>query len=178
MRHEKQKGETGSTGEESKIPRSAFPVPNSDIPVPHSNDLKSRTFTFALRVMRFAESLPATRSGRTIANQVIRCGTSVGANYRAAARARSTKDFIAKLGIVEEECDETIYWIDLAVATDCISQVKIAALRQEANELLAITVASIKTARQRTGRTSASREHLECGMANAECRMSNEEKRQ
>jgi four helix bundle protein len=185
MRNEKQKGETGSTGEESKIPRSEFSVPHSNslvphsaISTPHSKDLQQRTFTFALRVMRFAESLPDNRSGRTIANQVIRCGTSVGANYRAAARARSTKDFIAKLGIVEEECDETIYWIDLAVATDCISQVKVAALRQEANELLAITVASIKTARQRTGRTSTSREHLECGMANAECRMSNEEKRQ
>jgi len=113
------------------------------------SDLKQRTFEFSLRVMRFAESLPATKSGRTIANQVIRSGTSVGANYRAAKRAKSTKDFISKMGTVEEECDETIYWIELAVASGCVNQEKVDALLAEANELLAITVASIVTAKRR-----------------------------
>jgi four helix bundle protein len=110
-------------------------------------DLKKRMFEFSLRVMRLAERLPETRSGRTIANQLIRCGTSVGANYRAAKRAKSTRDFISKMGTVEEECDETIYWIELAVAAGCIAQAKVEALLTEADELLAITVASIKTAK-------------------------------
>jgi len=111
------------------------------------SDLKQRTFDFSLRIMRLAESLPETRSGRTIANQIIRSGTSVGANYRAAKRAKSTKDFISKMGTVEEECDETIYWIELAVASKCVVSEKVADLLKEANELLAITVASIKTAK-------------------------------
>ena len=110
-------------------------------------ELKQRTFEFSLRVMRLAEALPENRSGRTIANQIVRSGTSVGANYRAAKRAKSTRDFIAKMGIVEEECDETIYWIELAVASGCIQEANIKDLLQEANELLAITVASIKTAK-------------------------------
>ena len=113
------------------------------------NDLKRRTFDFSLRVMRFAESLPNTKSGRTVANQVIRSGSSVGANYRAAKRAKSNKDFISKMGTVEEECDETIYWIDIAVAAGCVDAGKVAGLLDEANELLAITVASINTAKRK-----------------------------
>ncbi|MEA5465284.1 four helix bundle protein [Leptothoe sp. PORK10 BA2] len=74
-------------------------------------DLKQRTFDFSLRVMRLAAALPNTRSGRTLANQIIRSGTSVGANDRAAKRAKSTKDFIPKMGTVEEECDKTIDWM-------------------------------------------------------------------
>lgn len=111
------------------------------------SDLKKRTFAFSLRVMRLAESLPDTKSGRTIANQVIRSGTSVGANYRAAKRAKSPKDFIAKMGTVEEECDETIFWIELAVASGCVGHGKVEDLLKEADELLAITVASIRTAK-------------------------------
>ena len=113
------------------------------------NDLKQRTFDFSLRVMRFAESLPETKSGRTVANQVIRSGSSVGANYRAAKRAKSNKDFISKMGTVEEECDETIYWIEIAVAAGCADAGKVDGLLAEANELLAITVASINTAKRR-----------------------------
>jgi four helix bundle protein len=115
-----------------------------------TSDLKKRTFEFSLRVMRLAEALPDTRSGRTIANQIIRSGTSVGANYRAAKRAKSTKDFISKMGTVEEECDETLYWMELAVAANCIESKLVADLMQEANELLAITVSSIKTAKGRS----------------------------
>jgi four helix bundle protein len=120
-----------------------------------ATDLRQRTFEFSLRVMRLAESLPETRSGRTIADQVIRCGTSVGANYRAAKRARSTKDFIAKMGIVEEESDETIFWVELAIESGCVAKAKVESLLQEANEILAITVASIKTAKRT--RTNAER---------------------
>jgi four helix bundle protein len=112
-------------------------------------DLKQRTFEFSLRVMRLAESLPNTRSGRTIANQLIRCGTSVGANYRAARRAKSTKDFISKMGTVEEECDETMFWTELAVASDCTAGESVKGLLKEADELLAIVVASIRTAKRR-----------------------------
>ncbi|MCC5842460.1 MAG: four helix bundle protein [Opitutales bacterium] len=114
-----------------------------------AQDLKERTFAFSLRVLRFAESLPNSKAGVTIANQVIRSGTSVGANYRAAKRAKSNRDFIAKMGIVEEECDETIYWIELAVAHGCVDAGKVDSLLAEANELLAITVASIRTAKGR-----------------------------
>lgn len=99
--------------------------------------------------MRFAESLPATRSGATVANQVVRSGSSVGANYRAAKRAKSNKDFINKMGTVEEECDETIYWIEIAVAMELAKANLVEDLLKEANELLAITVSSINTAKTR-----------------------------
>ena len=125
---------------EFRHPRSAFPA---------RSDLRARTFDFSLRVMRLAESLPDTKSGRTIANQIIRSGTSVGANYRAAKRAKSTKDFISKMGTVEEEYDETIYWIEIAVASGGVENEKVESLLTEANELLAITVASIVTAKRR-----------------------------
>jgi four helix bundle protein len=122
---------------------------SADRSLKNANDLKARTFEFSLRIMRFAEGLPETRGARTIANQVIRSGTSVGANYRAARRAKSTKDFISKMGTVEEECDETIYWIELAVASGCVSLERVDSLIKEGNELLAITVASIRTAKER-----------------------------
>lgn len=114
-----------------------------------AQDLKERTFAFSLRILRLAESLPNTMAGITIAKQVIRSGTSVGANYRAAKRAKSNRDFIAKMGTVEEECDETIFWIELAVAHGCVAAEKVEGLLAEANELLAITVASIRTAKGR-----------------------------
>lgn len=79
--------------------------------------------------------------------QLLRAGTAVGANYRAARRARSTAEFVAKLGIVEEECDETQYWIELLVALDFVKSHRVAELQSEADELLAIIVSSIKTAR-------------------------------
>ena len=133
--------ESENENDPSEEQTSVFRAPRSD--------LKSRTFNFSLRVMRLAESMPDSKSGRTIANQIIRSGTSVGANYRAAKRAKSTKDFISKMGTVEEECDETIYWIELAVASACVEKEKVDALLTEANELLAITVASIRTAKGR-----------------------------
>ncbi len=82
-----------------------------------------------------------------MANQVARSGTSVGANYRAACRARSKAEFIAKLGIVEEEADETLFWLELIEDSGLLPPAKLADLKTEANELVAITVASIRTAR-------------------------------
>jgi four helix bundle protein len=115
--------------------------------VMHAHELKERTFRFGVRIVRLCEALPENRTGRTIANQLVRCGTSVGANYRAAARAKSNRDFIAKMGIVEEECDEAVYWIEMAVATGTAKQELVNDLLDEAGQLLAITVTSIRTAK-------------------------------
>lgn len=118
--------------------------------IPNWNaDLKARTKRFALEVIRLVESLPKTITTSTLGRQLLRAGTSVGANYRAACRARSAADFVAKMGIVEEEADESIYWMELLCEAGILSQNKINPLRDEAGELLAITVSSIKTARKR-----------------------------
>ena len=79
------------------------------------DELKKRTKQFGLRVIQLVESLPKTKTATTIGNQLLRCGTSVGANYRAACRGRSRAEFIAKLGIVEEEADESAYWLEMLV---------------------------------------------------------------
>ncbi|MBP7591354.1 MAG: four helix bundle protein [Chloroflexi bacterium] len=114
----------------------------------HEN-LKQRTKEFSLRVIRLTEALPNTRTADVIGRQLLRSGTSVGANYRAASRAKSPADFIAKMGIVEEEADESIYWMELLVESDIVKESLLQPLMQEANELLAITVASINTAKKR-----------------------------
>ncbi|MGZ3300661.1 MAG: four helix bundle protein [Isosphaeraceae bacterium] len=93
------------------------------------------------------ESLPRTSTGNVIGRQLLRCGTSVGANYRAACRARSSAEFCSKMGIVEEEADESIYWMELLVDANLVAPELMANLINEANELVAIVVASIKTAR-------------------------------
>ena len=95
--------------------------------------------------------------GRALASQVVRSGTSVAANYRAACRAKSTADFIAKMGIVEEEADETLFWLELLEESELVQAAKLTAIKQEANELIAITVASIKTARRNRTADSAFR---------------------
>jgi four helix bundle protein len=110
-------------------------------------DLKARTRAFALRVIRMTEALPRNNVCDVIGNQLLRSGVSVGANYRAACRAKSNADFIAKLGIVEEELDESIYWMELLVEANFLKPGLVRPLSDEANELLAITVASIKTAK-------------------------------
>ena len=117
------------------------------------DELKRRTRAFALRVIRLAESLPRTRSADVLGRQLLRSGASVGANYRAACRARSNADFIAKMSIVEEETDETIYWMQLLIDAELVKAKAMHPLLQEADELLAITVASVNTARgkPRTG---------------------------
>ena len=115
-----------------------------------ANVLKSRTKTFALAVIRVTRTLPRTVDAGVIAKQLVRCGTSVGANYRSACLARSKADFTAKLCIVAEEADESLYWMELLVESDTCSKEKLSALMQEARELTSIVLASIKTAR--TGR--------------------------
>jgi four helix bundle protein len=112
-----------------------------------AEELKERMQSFALDVIRFVQTLPDQSATRMIGNQLLRCGTSVGANYRAACRARSGADFVAKLKIVEEECDEAIYWMDLLKAMQVANDAATAVLSNEAAQLLRIVVASIKTAR-------------------------------
>lgn len=116
--------------------------------VTSAEDFRRRTFEFGIRVIRLVESLPKTDGARVIGKQLLRCATAVGANYRAAARGRSRADFIAKMGIVEEECDESLYWLEMLVDLRLISGSRSRNLRDEANEILSIVVASIKTARR------------------------------
>jgi four helix bundle protein len=96
--------------------------------------------------------LPKGRVSDVLGRQLLRSGTSVGANYRSACRARSSADFISKLGIVEEEIDESLYWIELLEISGLVSHEKVTDLLNEANQLTAITVALIKTAKQNKGR--------------------------
>ncbi|MFC1498787.1 four helix bundle protein [Verrucomicrobiota bacterium] len=111
--------------------------------------MKKRTKQFALRVIHLCEAIPDTPVGRVIRNQFIRCGTSVGANYRSAQRAKSTADFISKMGTVEEEVDESMYWMELIIDVGLIKKEKISDLYNEADEILSIVVSSIKTAKKR-----------------------------
>jgi four helix bundle protein len=113
------------------------------------DDLKKRTKDFALRVIRLVESLPNSDIAKHMGRQLMRSGTSVAANYRAACRARSTADFIAKMGIVEEEADESAFWIELLVEAKLIRMELVTELLDEANQLVAIFVSSINTARGR-----------------------------
>lgn len=110
-------------------------------------EMKARTRAFALRIIRVAESLPETPTAKVIRNQMLRCGSSVGANYRAACRAKSKADFVSKMGIVEEEADETIYWMELLIDADIVKRPRIAELLDEADQILSIVVSSIKTAK-------------------------------
>jgi four helix bundle protein len=114
----------------------------------NSNDLKQRTKQFALRVIKLVESLPPSQSGRVIGNQLLRSGTSVGANYRSACRGRSKADFIAKVGIAIEEADETHYWLEILTEAGLVPEVRLAGLMQESDELVAILTATVITARK------------------------------
>lgn len=111
--------------------------------------LKARTKAFALRVLKLIDSLPESRSGRVLAGQLGRAGTSVGANYRAACRSRSVAEMISKLSVVEEEADESAFWLELIAEHGLLSATKITALHQEAGELTAIMVASRRTLAKR-----------------------------
>lgn len=109
---------------------------------------KKRTFDFGIRCVRLVEALPKSMSAQTIGKQLIRAATSVGANYRAAVRGRSRGDFLSRMGILEEECDESLYWVDVLIELGFVSGKRVEELRKEANEIIAITVSSIKTARK------------------------------
>ncbi|MGA2070805.1 MAG: four helix bundle protein [Sedimentisphaerales bacterium] len=111
-------------------------------------ELKHRTKAFGLSVIKLVDQLPRTRSANTIGNQLVNCATSVGANYRAACRARSKAEFAAKLGIVEEEADESVYWIEMLIEAGMVAQERISGMLREANELVAIVVASLNTVKK------------------------------
>ena len=112
------------------------------------DELKLRSKKFAVNIVKLVEELPNSKAGNTIGNQIIRSGTSVAANYRSACRARSNADFISKITVVEEECDETLFWLELIAESDLIKKEKIFDLMKEADELTAIFTASGRTARQ------------------------------
>ena len=112
-------------------------------------EFKKRKRAFAIRVVRLVGSLPNWGTASIMGRQLLRCGTSVGANYRAACRARSRADFVAKMGIVEEECDESLYWMDLLIESGLVPAARLEDLMGEADEILSMVVASIRTARDR-----------------------------
>jgi four helix bundle protein len=109
--------------------------------------LQSRTKLFAIRIVKLFRSLPKTEEARVIGKQILRSGTSVAANYRAVCRARSKAEFIAKIGVVVEEADETVFWLELLGETGIFETKKLVSLLLEANELLAIFAASQRTAK-------------------------------
>ncbi len=116
--------------------------------------IKKRTKQIGLEVIKFVDELPNKPSAWAIAKQIIRSSTSIGANYRAACRAKSPADFIYKLKIVEEEADETQYWLEVLEESNLIDSDRIEAIKKEVNEIVSIVVASIRTARENENRKS------------------------
>jgi four helix bundle protein len=115
-----------------------------------NDELKKRTKQFALRVIRLVDAMPRTVVGDVLGRQIVRSATSVAANYRSACRAKSRADFVAKMGIVEEEADETGLWLELITESGQMKPARTEALHLEAGELTAIAVSSIRTARSRS----------------------------
>lgn len=111
-------------------------------------ELKARTKAFAVRIIKLAGSVPRDQSTQIISRQMLRSATSVGANYRAACRARSRADFAAKLAIAEEEADETLYWLELLTESGLVNSERLKGLMKEADELVAIITAARKTAQK------------------------------
>src|SRR2546425_7617277 len=110
-------------------------------------DLRERTKAFALDIVRLVQRLPRDRAADVIGRQLLRAGTSVAANYRSARRARSRREFLAKLGIVEEEADESVFWLDLLTEAGLVAPPRVVALRDGAGAIVAITVAFVCTPR-------------------------------
>jgi len=108
-------------------------------------ELLTRTKAFGLRILKLVDHLPRSTSGRAIGNQLVRSGTSVGANYRAACRSRSRAEFAAKLGVVAEEADETVYWLEVIRDGNLLPAKKLTELLKEADELTAIFTAGRRT---------------------------------
>jgi four helix bundle protein len=113
-----------------------------------TNDLRQRTKSFALEVIKVIDKLPQGRTMDIVGRQLLRGATSVGANYRAACMARSRADFIAKMGIVQEEADESVYWIEILVESGIVQKDELGPLEREGIEILAMAISSIKTARK------------------------------
>ena len=120
-------------------------------------EMKERTKRFALRIIKLVDTLPNSTSAQVIGKQLLRSGTSVGANYRSACRAKSNADFIFKLSIVEEEADESIYWMELLVDSRLVREALLSKLMDEASQIVAIVVSAIKTTKQRRNPKSAIR---------------------
>lgn len=116
--------------------------------------MKQRTKQFALRNVRLIQTLPPGQVSDVLGKQLLRSSTSVGANYRAACRAKSTADFIYKLSVVEEEADESAYWLELIVESGLMKASLLEELMKEADELVAITVATIRSTKQRETKKS------------------------
>ncbi len=119
--------------------------------------MKQRTKAYAVRVVKLVNALPRTPVGTCLGPQLLDAGTSVGANYRAVCRAKSLADFINKLRIVEEECDESLYWMELLIETGTVKASRLGDLMDEGAQILAIVVASAKTARSSNGASIANR---------------------
>ena len=122
------------------------------------NLFKQRTKQLALSFIEMVDALPKNRTADVIGRQLIRSGTSIGANYRAACRGKSTADVIAKLRIVEEEADESAYWMELLIESGLLSVARVSELMQETNEIIAMTVASIRTLQKRNGNLPINRQ--------------------
>jgi four helix bundle protein len=118
----------------------------------NSEDLKKRTKLFAISAIHFSKTLPKNDEGFVIKKQILRCATSVGANYRSACRARSTADFISKIAIVEEEADETCYWLEILEESGMLTKDTVAKIYDESCQLTAIFAASRKTSRMNSNK--------------------------
>lgn len=128
-----------------------FGIPSGTM---NEEDLKQRTKTFALRILKLAAALPRSIEADVIRRQIVRSGTPVAANYRSSCRAKSADDFAYKLSVVEEEADETALWLELIVADGMLSAGQIEPLLHEASEITAIMVASLRTVRGSRSRTN------------------------
>ncbi|MFN2160887.1 MAG: four helix bundle protein [Candidatus Promineifilaceae bacterium] len=118
----------------------------------NQDEMKQRTRQYSLQIIELCKELPNDYVALRIGDQLLRAGTSVGANYRAACRGRSTKEFIAKLGTVEEEADESLYWIELLAESKIVPRDTLAGIWREGNEILSIIVATIKTTKGKQGK--------------------------
>jgi four helix bundle protein len=125
-------------------------MPNAEVQMPNEKysrtDLRERTFHFAVRVVCLVRALPKTVDGKAIGSQLVRCGTSVGANYRACCKSRSRTEFVSKLGIVEEEINESVYWLELIISTSLLPAKRVEPLLEETRQLEKIFAASRITA--------------------------------
>ena len=113
------------------------------------SEMKARTKEFALRILKLADAIPKSRSGNAVANQLVRSGSSVAANYRALCRAKSRADFIHKTSVVEEEADESCFWLEMIIDAKLLPAARVQPLLREANEITAILVAARKTSLSR-----------------------------
>ena len=111
-------------------------------------EIQKRMMKLTLDVIKLTKMFPISQESKVISNQIIRCSSSTAANYRAACRAKSIRDFIAKLGIVEEESDETVFWLELIIASCLVPEEKVTPILKEANEIVAMMVRSLKTAKE------------------------------